>query len=165
MIRKRFKFSEACHLMAVNLLSGLRLLGIGRNQYIDLMNQCRSSKVGCFLEYPFIIQKVLNTVALKGHRLSSIYPECGHIHVLPFMGSSFASKAWAEKSVGLQGTSFIKQNCVYIDLLCLYLCMQKFFRKKPVKDLLPAKPVVLKVLEPWWKVQIGFITEDDIRVC
>lgn len=25
---------------------GLRLLGIGRNQYIDLMNQCRSSKVG-----------------------------------------------------------------------------------------------------------------------
>lgn len=26
-------------------LSGLRLLGIGRNQYIDLMNQCRSSKV------------------------------------------------------------------------------------------------------------------------
>lgn len=26
-------------------ISGLRLLGIGRNQYIDLMNQCRSSKV------------------------------------------------------------------------------------------------------------------------
>lgn len=25
-------------------LSGLRLLGIGRNQYIDLMNQCRSSR-------------------------------------------------------------------------------------------------------------------------
>lgn len=25
--------------------TGLRLLGIGRNQYIDLMNQCRSSKV------------------------------------------------------------------------------------------------------------------------
>ena len=24
---------------------GLRLLGVGRNQYIDLMNQCRSSKV------------------------------------------------------------------------------------------------------------------------
>jgi len=27
------------------LFSGLRLLGIGRNQYIELMNQCRSSKV------------------------------------------------------------------------------------------------------------------------
>lgn len=24
--------------------AGLRLLGIGRNQYIDLMNQCRSSR-------------------------------------------------------------------------------------------------------------------------
>ena len=29
-----------------HFLAGLRLLGIGRNQYIDLMNQCRSSKVG-----------------------------------------------------------------------------------------------------------------------
>lgn len=27
------------------MLTGLRLLGIGRNQYIDIMNQCRSSKV------------------------------------------------------------------------------------------------------------------------
>ncbi|KAK3746262.1 hypothetical protein QZH41_016510 [Actinostola sp. cb2023] len=63
----------------------LRLLGIGRNQYIDLMNQCRSSK--------------------------------------------------------------------------------KFFRRKPVKDLLPTKPVALKVLEHWWTVHIGYITEDDIRMC
>ncbi|XP_032220338.2 protein FAM91A1 [Nematostella vectensis] len=63
----------------------LRLLGIGRNQYIDLMNQCRSSK--------------------------------------------------------------------------------KFFRRKPVKELLPSKPVSLKVLEPWWDVQIGYVTEDDIRMC
>ncbi|EDO47478.1 predicted protein [Nematostella vectensis] len=63
----------------------LRLLGIGRNQYIDLMNQCRSSK--------------------------------------------------------------------------------KFFRRKPLKELLPSKPVSLKVLEPWWDVQIGYVTEDDIRMC
>lgn len=63
----------------------LRLLAIGRNQYIELMNQCRSSK--------------------------------------------------------------------------------KFFRKKPVRDLLPTKPAVLKVLEPWWIVQIGYVTEDDIRMC
>ena len=41
---------------------------------------------------------------------------------------------------------------------------QKFFRKKPVRDLLPTKPAVLKVLEPWWIVQIGYVTEDDIRV-
>ncbi|XP_078360710.1 protein FAM91A1-like [Oculina patagonica] len=63
----------------------LRLLAIGRNQYIELMNQCRSSK--------------------------------------------------------------------------------KFFRKKPVRDLLPTKPAMLKVLEPWWIVQIGYVTEDDIRMC
>ena len=46
----------------------------------------------------------------------------------------------------------------------LSICAQKFFRRKPVKDLLPPKPVTLKVLEPWWNIQIGFITEDDIRV-
>uniref|UniRef100_A0A8C2E7Q0 Family with sequence similarity 91 member A1 n=1 Tax=Cyprinus carpio TaxID=7962 RepID=A0A8C2E7Q0_CYPCA len=62
----------------------LRLLGIGRNQYIDLMNQCRSSK--------------------------------------------------------------------------------KFFRRKTARDLLPAKPVEITV-EPWWVVQTGYITEDDIRIC
>ncbi|XP_078542923.1 protein FAM91A1 [Lissotriton helveticus] len=62
----------------------LRLLGIGRNQYIDLMNQCRSSK--------------------------------------------------------------------------------KFFRRKTARDLLPVKPVDIAV-EPWWVVQAGYITEDDIRIC
>ncbi|XP_074640527.1 protein FAM91A1-like [Tubulanus polymorphus] len=62
----------------------LRLLGIGRNQYIDLMNQCRSTK--------------------------------------------------------------------------------KFFRRKPVRDLLPVQPVDITV-EPWWVIQIGFITEDDVKNC
>lgn len=33
------------HKTIVVNVAGLRLLGIGRNQYIDLMNQCRSSKV------------------------------------------------------------------------------------------------------------------------
>ncbi|XP_045160177.2 protein FAM91A1-like [Mercenaria mercenaria] len=63
----------------------LRLLGIGRNQYIDLMNQCRSSK--------------------------------------------------------------------------------KFFRRKPPRDLLPTKPVEAVTIDPWWVANIGYITEDDIRVC
>ncbi|XP_018417715.1 PREDICTED: protein FAM91A1 [Nanorana parkeri] len=62
----------------------LRLLGIGRNQYIDLMNQCRSSK--------------------------------------------------------------------------------KFFRRKTARDLLPVKPVDITI-EPWWVVQSGYITEDDIKIC
>ena len=29
---------------------------------------------------------------------------------------------------------------------------------------MPSKPAALKVLEPWWMVQIGYVTEDDIRV-
>lgn len=61
----------------------LRLLGIGRNQYIDIMNQCRSSK--------------------------------------------------------------------------------KFFRRKPIRDLLPGKPIEDVSVEAWWMVQAGYITEDDIR--
>ncbi|KFM81468.1 Protein FAM91A1, partial [Stegodyphus mimosarum] len=64
----------------------LRLLGIGRNQYIELMNQCRSSK--------------------------------------------------------------------------------KFFgvRRKPIRELLPSKPVVMLVIEPWWVVFVGYVTEDDIKI-
>nr|XP_006815081.1 PREDICTED: protein FAM91A1-like [Saccoglossus kowalevskii] len=63
----------------------LRLLCIGRNQYIDIMNQCRSSK--------------------------------------------------------------------------------KFFRRKPIRDLLPLKPVEEINIESWWIVQAGYITEDDIKMC
>ncbi|XP_013401437.1 protein FAM91A1 [Lingula anatina] len=62
----------------------LRLLGIGRNQYIELMNQCRSSK--------------------------------------------------------------------------------KFFRKKSAKDLVPLQPIDINI-EPWWTVQAGYITEEDVKTC
>ncbi|ESN90745.1 hypothetical protein HELRODRAFT_156211 [Helobdella robusta] len=63
----------------------LRLMAIGRNQYIDIMNQCRSSK--------------------------------------------------------------------------------KFFRKKPLKDLLPRQPVESVLIEPWWVVHHGYIIEEDIKIC
>lgn len=53
----------------------------------------------------------------------------------------------------------------YIELMNTCRSTKKFFRKKPVRDLLPTKPAVLKVLEPWWMVQIGYVTEDDIRMC
>ncbi|XP_068680843.1 protein FAM91A1-like [Montipora foliosa] len=53
----------------------------------------------------------------------------------------------------------------YIELMNTCRSSKKFFRKKPVRDLLPTKPAVLKVLEPWWMVQIGYVTEDDIRMC
>ncbi|XP_076462522.1 protein FAM91A1-like [Babylonia areolata] len=63
----------------------LRLLGIGRNQYIDLMNQCRSTK--------------------------------------------------------------------------------KFFRKRPVRELLPAQPIEEVSVDPWWIAHIGYVTEDDVKMC
>lgn len=65
----------------------LRLLGIGRNQYIDIMNQCRSTK------------KFLSMI-----------------------------------------------------------------RPKPPRDLLPSKPVKDIPLEPWWLVNPGYITEDDVKM-
>lgn len=40
-----FKETDVLDITIVVNVAGLRLLGIGRNQYIDLMNQCRSSKV------------------------------------------------------------------------------------------------------------------------
>ncbi|XP_034247668.1 protein FAM91A1 isoform X2 [Thrips palmi] len=61
----------------------LRLLGIGRNEYIELMNQCRSGR--------------------------------------------------------------------------------KLFRRKNVKDLLPPKPVDI-TMESWWCVDVGYITEEDIKL-
>eukprot|EP00794_Sanderia_malayensis_P004770 gene4770-5397_t len=63
----------------------LRLLGIGRNQYIEIINQCKSSK--------------------------------------------------------------------------------RFFRKKPARELLPTKPIPQKVIQPWWEVHLGFVTEDDVKMC
>ena len=33
-----------------------------------------------------------------------------------------------------------------------------------MRDLLPMKPVSLKVLDPWWTVHVGYVTEDDIKV-
>jgi len=50
------------------------------------------------------------------------------------------------------------------NLVVYFPCAQKFFRKKPVKDMLPAQPVESIVIEPWWIAQTGYIVEDDIRV-
>ena len=43
--------------------------------------------------------------------------------------------------------------------------VQKFFRRKGIRDLLPARPMPMTRVEPWWLVNVGYITEDDIRVC
>lgn len=40
---------------------------------------------------------------------------------------------------------------------------RKYFRRKPSKDYLPTKPVPINI-EPWYIVQIGYITENDINL-
>ena len=40
----------------------------------------------------------------------------------------------------------------------------KFFRRRNPKDLLPAQPVEDVSFEWWWKVNIGYITEEDVKV-
>jgi hypothetical protein len=45
----------------------------------------------------------------------------------------------------------------------MFVSLQKFFRRKTARDLLPIKPVEIAI-EAWWVVQAGYITEDDIKV-
>lgn len=40
---------------------------------------------------------------------------------------------------------------------------RKLFRKKNVRDLLPALPCEITI-EPWWIVCVGCVTEEDIKV-
>ena len=40
----------------------------------------------------------------------------------------------------------------------------KFFRRRNPKDLLPAQPVEDISFDWWWKVNIGYITEEDVKV-
>lgn len=66
------------------MFEGLRLLGIGRNEYIDLMNKSRSNR-------------------------------------------------------------------------------SKLFGKRNVSGLLPKVPMAIHI-EPWWRVEIGMVLEEDIKV-
>ncbi|KAK8390079.1 hypothetical protein O3P69_012953 [Scylla paramamosain] len=50
----------------------------------------------------------------------------------------------------------------YIDLMNQCRSSRKLFRKKNVRDLLPALPSEITV-ESWWMVCVGCITEDDIK--
>jgi len=52
----------------------------------------------------------------------------------------------------------------YIELMNQYKS-KKFFRRRGIKDLLPSRPVEISHVEPWWEVNIGYVTEDDIRMC
>jgi hypothetical protein len=49
----------------------------------------------------------------------------------------------------------------YIDLMNQHRSSRKLFRKKPPRELLPTKPVDV-LIEPWFLVQVGYLTEDDV---
>ncbi|GAB6029426.1 hypothetical protein CHUAL_005185 [Chamberlinius hualienensis] len=53
----------------------------------------------------------------------------------------------------------------YIDLMNQNRSSKKFFsRRKPAKYVLPTQPVAELVVEPWWEIHVGYITEDDIKM-
>ncbi|RWS09884.1 FAM91A1-like protein [Dinothrombium tinctorium] len=53
----------------------------------------------------------------------------------------------------------------YIDLMNQFRSHKKFLGiiRKPVKDLLPTRPVKTVPIEPWWEVCPGYITEEDVK--
>ena len=56
----------------------------------------------------------------------------------------------------------------YIDLMNQSRSTAKKFtslfgRRSLGKDLLPSKPVDSVSVLPWWTVQVGFVTEDDMK--
>lgn len=52
----------------------------------------------------------------------------------------------------------------YIELMNQCRSGKKLFRRKSIsKNLLPVKPIDI-VIEPWWLVETGYITDEDIKV-
>jgi len=49
----------------------------------------------------------------------------------------------------------------YIDLMNQYRSSRKLFRKKQARELLPTKPTSISI-EPWYFVEVGYLTEDDV---
>ncbi len=52
----------------------------------------------------------------------------------------------------------------YIDLMNQSRSGRKLFRRRNARELLPLKPISKMTIEPWWIVNIGCITEDDIKM-
>uniref|UniRef100_A0A1B6C1C6 FAM91 N-terminal domain-containing protein n=1 Tax=Clastoptera arizonana TaxID=38151 RepID=A0A1B6C1C6_9HEMI len=51
----------------------------------------------------------------------------------------------------------------YIDLMNQCRSGRKLFRRKNVRDLLPAKPISVNI-DPWWLVVVGCIVEEDMKL-
>lgn len=52
----------------------------------------------------------------------------------------------------------------YIDLMNQYRSSKRLFtRRKPARSFLPSQPVDNLIIEPWWLVNSGCVTEEDVR--
>ena len=53
----------------------------------------------------------------------------------------------------------------YIDLMNRYRSTKSIFsRRKPVRTFLPTQPLEMTLIEPWWFINVGCVTDDDVRL-
>ncbi|XP_042226226.1 protein FAM91A1-like isoform X2 [Homarus americanus] len=123
-----------------------------RNYYEEVLAYSRSH----LMMYPYH----LSDVVVKGLRVT---PFQYYISILTDIMT-------AEKSYDSL-PNFTAADCLrllgigrnqYIDLMNQCRSSRKLFRKKNVRDLLPALPSEITI-EPWWLVCVGCVTEEDIK--
>jgi hypothetical protein len=52
----------------------------------------------------------------------------------------------------------------YIDIMNRYRSSKGLFsRRKPPRTFLPTQPLDITIIEPWWLVNVGCVTEDDVK--
>ena len=135
----------------------LRLLGIGRNQYIDLMNRYRSA----------VPATVTGNTSSTSHMSSlsasaaATSPTSTSNRVAAAAAAAAAATATAMRiggfaarvGVGGGGGGTGAGGGVVSSLLSS--------RRMPVKSLLPTQPVEI-FIEPWWLCNVGCVTDDDV---
>jgi len=52
----------------------------------------------------------------------------------------------------------------YIELMNQHRSSRKLFRRKPPRELLPAKPIDIAI-DPWFVAHHGYVTEEDVVAC
>jgi hypothetical protein len=108
--------------------------------------------------YPYHLQDVL----IQGLRLTPFQYYHGMMIIIMQNEKSYDSlpNFTAADGVRLLG---IGRN-QYIDIMNTYRA-KKLFRRRNPKDLLPTQPVPGIPLLWWWQVNIGYVTEEDIKNC
>ncbi len=52
----------------------------------------------------------------------------------------------------------------YIDIMNRYRSSKRLFsRRKPPRAYLPTQPLDITIIEPWWVVNVGYVTDDDVK--